>query len=82
MTKQSKEERWQQRTEWPLALVAVVFLVMYSVQVLNRPHGEEARILWLATWIAWSLFVLDYIVRLYLAKLTVDSGSSDTYSTC
>ena len=67
MTKQSKEERWQQRTEWPLALVAVVFLVMYSVQVLNRPHGEEARILWLATWIAWSLFVLDYIVRLYLA---------------
>jgi voltage-gated potassium channel len=67
VTKQSKEERWQQRTEWPLALVAVVFLVMYSVQVLNRPQGEEARILWLATWLAWSLFVVDYIVRLYLA---------------
>ncbi len=67
MTKQSKEERWQQRTEWPLALVAVVFLVMYSVQVLGRPHGEEARILWLASWIAWSLFVVDYVVRLYLA---------------
>jgi voltage-gated potassium channel len=68
MSKQTWEERWEQRTEWPLALVAVFFLVVYSVQVLTRPHGEEAHILWLAGWIAWSLFVVDYIARLILAS--------------
>ncbi len=67
MTNQTLEERWQQRTEWPLAVVAVVFLVIYSVDVLTRPQGDEARILWVASWIAWGLFVIDYFVRLSLA---------------
>jgi voltage-gated potassium channel len=68
MTEQTKGERWEQRTEWPLALVAIAFLVMYSVQVLDRPQGQEARILWEASWITWSLFVVDYVVRLILAS--------------
>jgi hypothetical protein len=33
-------ERWDSRAEWPLAGVAVVFLVLYSVQVLARPPGR------------------------------------------
>lgn len=68
MAKTTKEQLWEQRTEWPLALVAIVLLVMYSVQVLTRPHGDEARILWMASWAAWSLFVIDYFVRLSLAS--------------
>jgi voltage-gated potassium channel len=68
MTKETRRELWEHRTEWPLAVVAVAFLIMYSVQVLTRPHGHEARILWLATWLAWSLFVIDYFVRLILAS--------------
>ncbi|MCV7195917.1 potassium channel family protein [Mycobacterium angelicum] len=68
MAKKTKEQLWEQRTEWPLALVAIVLLVMYSVQVLTRPLGEEARILWMASWAAWSLFVIDYFVRLSLAS--------------
>jgi voltage-gated potassium channel len=68
MTEQTRTELWEQRTEWPLALVAVVFLSIYSVQVLARPHGPEARVLWLASWLAWSLFVIDYFVRLILAS--------------
>lgn len=67
MTKQTLGERWEQRTEWPLAAVAVVFLVVYSVQVLSRPHGQEAHILWLLGWAAWGLFVVDYAARLILA---------------
>ncbi len=67
MTKPTLGERWERRTEWPLALVAIVFLAMYSVQVLTRPHREEAHTLDVASWIAWSLFVVDYIVRLSLA---------------
>jgi voltage-gated potassium channel len=67
MTNRTLEQRWQQRTEWPLAMVAVAFLVIYSVHVLTRPQGDEARIVWIASWIAWGLFAIDYFVRLSLA---------------
>ena len=68
MTKRTRTELWEQRSEWPLALIAVVFLSIYSVQVLARPLGLEARVLGLASWLAWSLFVIDYFVRLILAS--------------
>lgn len=67
MSSLSKEQQWRQRTEWPLAIVAVAFLIMYSVQILARPQGSEARILWLLCWIAWAMFVGDYFARLLLA---------------
>lgn len=67
MTNRTSEERWQQRTEWPLAVVAFAFLIIYSVHVLIRPHGDPARIVWIASWIVWGLFVIDYFVRLSLA---------------
>src|ERR1700738_2847682 len=62
-----KLQRWEQRTEWPLATVALVFLSAYSVQVIAQPHGHTARILWAVTWTIWGLFVIDYIARLFLA---------------
>ncbi len=68
MTTPTLGERWEQRTEWPLALVAIVFLAMYSVQVLCRPRGQEAHMLNVAGWMVWSLFVIDYVVRLVLAS--------------
>jgi voltage-gated potassium channel len=68
MTKRTRTELWERRSEWPLALIAVVFLSIYSVQVLARPHGHEGRVLWLASWLAWGLFVIDYVVRLILAS--------------
>ncbi|MGZ4584700.1 MAG: potassium channel family protein [Mycobacterium sp.] len=67
MIKQTWGERWEQRTEWPLAIVAIVFLVVYSVQVLARPHGHEAHELNVIGWVVWSLFAVDYFVRLSLA---------------
>jgi len=67
MTEQTWVERWERHTEWPLALVAAVFLVLYSVEVLAQPHGTEAHSLWLASWLVWGFFVIDYIVRLALA---------------
>jgi voltage-gated potassium channel len=68
VSQRSKEKIWRQRTEWPLALVAVAFLAVYSMHVLHRPHGGEPRLLLAAAWISWSLFVIDYIVRLTLAS--------------
>jgi hypothetical protein len=35
-------DRWEKLTEWPLAAVAASFLAVYSVQVLDQPHGTLA----------------------------------------
>lgn len=68
MAERTREEVWEQRTGWLLALVAVAYLAMYSIHVLARPHGAEPRIVWAATWCTWGLFVIDYVVRLTLAS--------------
>jgi len=68
MTTQSNLQRWERYAEWPLAAAALLFLVLFSVQVLARPQGRDAHVLWLISWIVWGLFILDYVVRLYLAS--------------
>jgi voltage-gated potassium channel len=60
-------EQWERRAEWPLAVLAVVFLADYSVEVLARPRGYESHVLLAGTWIVWGLFALDYLARLCLA---------------
>jgi len=37
MDSQTRLKRFEARTEWPLAIVAIFFLVVYSVQVLAHP---------------------------------------------
>lgn len=59
--------RWQSRTEWPLATIAVIFLAAYSVRVLAQPQGRVETALQLIIWITWAVFLADYIARLYLA---------------
>jgi voltage-gated potassium channel len=61
-------EQWERRSEWPLAFLALIFLAVYSVEVLTRPRGYEAHALLAATWIIWGLFGLDYVARLRLAE--------------
>lgn len=60
-------EQWQSRTEWPLAIVAVIFLGAYSVRVLAEPQGRAESALQLIIWITWVVFAVDYIARLCLA---------------
>jgi voltage-gated potassium channel len=68
MTTQSNLQRWERYAEWPLAAAALLFLGLFSVQVLARPQGREAYVLWIVSWIVWGLFIVDYMVRLYLAS--------------
>lgn len=67
MGAQNRLERYEQRTEWPLAGVAILFLALYSVQVLAAPQGPGAGFLTAALIGLYALFVADYLVRLYLA---------------
>lgn len=60
-------ERWERRTEWPLAGVAVVFLITFSVKVLVHPGGLALHALDLTLWALWAGFSVDYFIRLALA---------------
>ncbi len=67
METETRLQRFERHTEWPLAVAAVVFLVLFSRQVLAEPHGREAHIIWAIDWAIWGLFFVDYFVRLSLA---------------
>jgi voltage-gated potassium channel len=60
--------RWEQATEWPLTVAAVVFLAAYAVPILDRglPSWLIELCRWLS-WITWLIFIGDLVVRLYLA---------------
>jgi voltage-gated potassium channel len=60
-------ERWESRTEWLLAGVAVVFLVAYSVQVLAQPRGLTKSLLEWFMYALWLAFAVDYLARLIRA---------------
>jgi voltage-gated potassium channel len=67
MRSEANLERFERYTEWPLAVAATAFLVLFSVQVLAPRPAAEAHEFWMIDWGIWGLFMLDYVVRLYLA---------------
>ncbi len=68
MNIQTNLQRWERHAEWPLAAAALLFLSVFSVQVLVRPQGHEAYVLWAVDWTIWGVFILDYVPRLCLAS--------------
>ena len=62
-------EEWERGTEWPLALAALIFLAGYSLSVLDRDLTRvQHQILVGIDYFTWSLFALDYLIRVILAK--------------
>ena len=69
MTDESKRAQWERRTEWPLTLAAVTFLVAYALPVLRPTVSPEViAACELATWVAWAAFAVDYAARLGLSQ--------------
>jgi voltage-gated potassium channel len=64
---QPRLDRFETRTEWPLAAVAIIFLAAYSYRVLAQPQGLAERTMDVVIWTTWAVFLVDYVVRLYLA---------------
>jgi voltage-gated potassium channel len=60
--------RWDKAAEWPLTIAAILFLIAYATQIIARPDGMinlACEVLLAAT---WSLFVVDYVVRLVITE--------------
>ncbi|QAY74811.1 two pore domain potassium channel family protein [Agromyces protaetiae] len=62
------QQRWQKLMEWPLVAASVAFLVAYSWEVLGDLEGRDAIAVESVIWATWALFVVDYLVRLFLAE--------------
>jgi voltage-gated potassium channel len=62
------QARWQQLTEWPLAIVAAIFLVTYAWEVIADLQGPEAVVAEIIIWTTWAVFLVDYFVNLSLAR--------------
>jgi voltage-gated potassium channel len=62
-------QRWERRTEWPLIVVALVFLAAYAIPIVRPevPPGvvDACSVVVAASWL---LFGVDYAVRLALAE--------------
>jgi voltage-gated potassium channel len=60
--------RWESRTEWPLAVTALAFLVAYAWPILQPDLSAGAkRACHTVDYVSWSVFVIDYVVRLGVA---------------
>ena len=64
----TRVERWEQKADVPLMLLAVAFLVAYAWQVLD-PRMAHGLSEWLAvvSWTVWAAFAADFAIRLALA---------------
>lgn len=63
-------ERWVRLTEWPMVMVALIFLGVYSYVVIG--NLRESQLDW-PFWVinaVWFLFAVDYVVSLVLVPHT------------
>jgi voltage-gated potassium channel len=59
----TRKDRWEQRTELPLAFASLAFLASYAVRVLAPGLQDPLQDLALAVLLAsWALFVVNYAV--------------------
>jgi voltage-gated potassium channel len=60
--------RWENTVEGPLAVAAVLFLVVYATPILDTHLTHlESGVFRGADYIIWALFGIDYLVRLVLS---------------
>ena len=61
------QQKWRALTEWPLAGVAVLFLILYAWEIIADLSGPTAEVVEAIIWGTWIIFIADYIVNLVLA---------------
>ena len=68
MAQRVTQQQWRRWTDWPLAGLAVVFLVAYSWEVIGELRGAARDVSEVVEWIGWTAFAIDYLVSLALAR--------------
>ena len=68
----SRAERFERRTEWPLAVLALVFLAAYAWPIL-QPDISPAwkHVCTVIDILIWVVFVVEFVARLVLAERRV-----------
>ncbi|SDY49180.1 voltage-gated potassium channel [Herbiconiux ginsengi] len=69
MTKdEDRRRRWETTTSVPLVVLSMVFIVLYTVQVLTPEMAPGGTLtLSIVLFVIWLSFAVDYVVRLVLA---------------
>ncbi len=69
MARVTAVQRWERRSEVPLLLLAVAFLVAYAWPVLDpRLDADLLTVLTVASWTVWAAFAVDFAIRVWLAE--------------
>jgi voltage-gated potassium channel len=65
---ETRRERWEERAEWPLTAIALLFLASYAWPILDPDLPPVWRDVSAAlAWLTWGAFAVDYVVRLALS---------------
>lgn len=76
----TRVERWEHRTNIPLLLLALAFLVAYAWPVVQPDLEPSFRQFFTAlSWTVWAAFGLDFVVRLVLADQPLRYAASHWY---
>ncbi|WP_341995746.1 potassium channel family protein [Microbacterium sp. LWH7-1.2] len=61
------EHTWHKRTQTPLIIASLAYLVAYSWRVIGDLQGLAWTIASIIVFVTWAMFIADYLVRLRLA---------------
>ncbi|GGL26096.1 ion transporter [Phycicoccus endophyticus] len=68
MSDDARREQWERAGEWPLTIAALVFLLAYAWPILDPQLSSTwVTVTEVLSWVAWTMFAVDYLVRLRLA---------------
>ena len=54
--------------EWPLTIAALVFFAAYAFEILAGLKGSYELLAEAIIWVAWGVFVVDYIARISITE--------------
>jgi voltage-gated potassium channel len=60
-------QKWIDHSNIPLAVLGVIYLAFYTMQVIVAEDTSAVRLLETASWVIWAIFATDLIVRMLVA---------------